>query len=231
MASASPLAFLVSVPSITLTLTLSSTSCDVSPETSPFAFDDEGTAVSSSRPAPEPDAAPDPDPDPSTDAEEPTAQEPALLAFVTSLDYTADLGGLEGADEICRFEAEAAQLPGTYRAWISDASSDAIDRIDGDGPWHGVDGERLFNNHAHLRTSPLQAIAIDPLGHPASHALVWTGTGTGGRWLGTDSCGGWTVEDPFGDAGTGQASTGTQWTDAGPGPCTWPARLYCLQVP
>lgn len=226
---ASPLPFLVSVPAVTLTLmlTLASTGCDVSPEASPFAFDDDHGDVAS-RPQAEPDPAPDPEGE-DDEAPEPEAS-PSLVAFVTSLEYTADLGGLEGADEICAFEAEAAQLPGTFRAWISDSTTDAIDRIDADGPWVSVTGDRLFNNHAHLRTSPLQPLEIDPLGETAAYALVWTGTGTGGRWVGTDACGGWRSEDPFGDAGTGQAVLGAAWTDAGPGPCLWPARLYCFQV-
>jgi hypothetical protein len=216
------------VPSITLpclvmlSLSLLPSACDVSPEASPFAYEDDAPPVAS-----RPDT---PDADDTGEDDEPEPDAPGLLAFVTSLQYTADLGGLAGADEICRWEAEAAQLPGTFRAWISDASADAIDRIEADGPWHDLHGERVFNNHANLRTSPLSALDLDPFGEVAYAAMVWTGTGAGGRWLGTGTCSGWSSEDDFSDAGSGQAVEGAAWTDFGPMPCPWEARLYCLQV-
>src|SRR5690606_17757301 len=173
---------------------------------------------------------PEPDPEPDAPVDDAPQSEPGLLVFVTSLTYTGDLGGIQGADEICAFEAEAAQLSGTFRAWISDSTTDAIDRIDADGPWVLVDGERVFNNRAQLRTSPLRAVNRDPLGSDHYAADVWTGTGAGGRWTGTETCHGWSSEDDFANAAVGLTVAGGDWTESWTLPCPLDARLYCLQV-
>jgi len=49
--------------------------------------------------------------------------------FVTSESYTADLGGLAGADAKCQKLADAAKLGGTYRAWLSDSTTHAKYRL------------------------------------------------------------------------------------------------------
>lgn len=207
--------------------------CDASPEASPFSFAAADPAAAP--PSTADDVPDDDDPDAPGDGD-PAAVEPdgdaaGLRVFLTTLAYTADLGGIVGADEICQFEAEGAQLSGRWRAWISDSSIDAIDRITGDGPWVDTGGTLLFNNHAHLRTAPLSPIVLDPYGQDtAFHDSVWTGTGTGGRRVWPDTCGDWTTEDWTRDAGSGITAVGGQWTDSGPLPCEWEARLYCFEV-
>jgi hypothetical protein len=191
--------------------------CVVEPGESPLDF---GTDPAASRPPG----------DDGGDRPETDAPAPMMIGFVTSLEYTADLGGLVGADEICSFEAEGAELPGSFRAWLSATDADAIDRIAGDGPWHDVTGQRLFNNHSHLRSAPLTPIIIDPFGDSVLAGGVWTGTGVGGRLAGGDTCGDWTTEDPFRDAATGYTVASEGWTDSSPAPCTWEQHLYCLQV-
>jgi hypothetical protein len=62
--------------------------------------------------------------------------------FVTSTGSGAaggDLGGLAGADAKCSTLAQAAGVPGLWRAYLSDASANARDRI-GPGPWHNAAG-------------------------------------------------------------------------------------------
>lgn len=41
--------------------------------------------------------------------------------FLSSALYTGNLGGVAGADAKCQALAQAANLPGTYKAWISDS--------------------------------------------------------------------------------------------------------------
>lgn len=202
--------------------------CVLEPEESPFDFQAEGwSAWTDDEDDDEPSAEPESPSEPETQSE-PAA--PEMIVFVTSLAYTADLGGLEGADEICAFEAEAAQLPGKFRAWLSSSTEDAIDRITGDGPWHDLQGNRLFNNHAHLRTAPLRPIEVDPFGEEKFWSHVWTGTGVGGRLRSAGTCGDWTSEDWLGEAGVGVLEASSTWTDAGPNSCVVEQYLYCFEV-
>ncbi|MGZ3454239.1 MAG: hypothetical protein ACXVEF_31830, partial [Polyangiales bacterium] len=45
------------------------------------------------------------------------------VVFVTSTLYTGDLGGVAGADSKCQSAAAAASLAGTFKAWVSSATS------------------------------------------------------------------------------------------------------------
>jgi hypothetical protein len=50
--------------------------------------------------------------------------------FVTSDRwYGYEIGGLAGADAKCQAAADSAGLPGTYKAWLSDDTTDARDRL------------------------------------------------------------------------------------------------------
>jgi hypothetical protein len=83
--------------------------------------------------------------------------------FVTSLDavrresgsedgFGGDLGGLDGADDICTRIAELS-LPGSgakgWRAFLSTSAVDAISRI-GEGPWYDRTGHLIAENVAGL---------------------------------------------------------------------------------
>jgi hypothetical protein len=83
--------------------------------------------------------------------------------FVTSLDavrresgnengFGGDLGGLDGADDICTRIAELS-LPGSgakgWRAFLSTSTVDAISRI-GEGPWYDRKGHLVAENVAGL---------------------------------------------------------------------------------
>ena len=67
--------------------------------------------------------------------------EPSLSFFVTSVgsgEKGGDLGGLAGADEICRSLASAVGAGDrAWRAYLSSSEQDARDRI-GAGPWYNV---------------------------------------------------------------------------------------------
>src|SRR5688572_3513455 len=78
-------------------------------------------------------------------------QPPGLRVFVSSLRYPADLKtaggkatGKASADAICQTLADAAGLGGTYVAWLSTSDQNAIDHVQGPGPWYRVDGALAF---------------------------------------------------------------------------------------
>ncbi len=117
---------------------------------------------------------------------------PPLRVFVSSVRYTSNLKtlggqttGLASADALCQGLANAARLSGTYRAWLSTSTVDAIDHIEGTGPWHRTDGVMAFPDHASLSATPQVKISHDETGSLVDptdgNFLVWTGTAVGGR--------------------------------------------------
>jgi len=171
--------------------------------------------------------------------------------FVTSLRYPANLRdagggatGRESADLICQTLADAAAIGGTFRAWLSTTDEDAIDHIQGNGPWYRMDGALVFPNRASLATTPMAAISVDEhLGHPDPFYESWTGTALGGHLapLGNRlsvTCWDWTstvdstqVGGMLGLFGTvNQDGTGPDWTQYAVGYCSPFARhLYCFE--
>ncbi len=163
--------------------------------------------------------------------------------FVTSATHSADLKtegngvtGLEGADHICATAAMTAHLGGTWKAWLSDSSTDAIDRIADMGPWHqvapsGGNALVLFANKASLATVPQNPIARDEngqlLANPQNASSVSTGTLAGGRKA-PSTCEDWTSTGPYGIAGN-YASTSSDWTAVIDDYCGRPKRLYCIE--
>jgi hypothetical protein len=66
-----------------------------------------------------------------------------VRVFVTSTIYMGYLGGLDGADAKCQSVANAAQLGGTFKAWLRDDTTAARDRLNhATGPYVLVDRRR-----------------------------------------------------------------------------------------
>ena len=166
-----------------------------------------------------------------------------MIVFVTSTVYDGDLGGLAGADLKCQTQAVAAGLPGTYKAWLSDLTIDASQRMSHSTvPYVRVDGYIIADNWDDLVGSggvienEINVTEFGDVVNPGD--AVWTATGYAGQLFG-DTCKDWT------DSTTGEAMVGDplqttrQWTEA----LTWPSlpgyipaqscssfqHLYCFQ--
>jgi hypothetical protein len=149
--------------------------------------------------------------------------------FVTSTLYTGNLGGLDGADTKCSDAADTATLGGTWKAWLSDSTTDAIDRIADAGPWYLVDKTTLiFNNKANLMTGPLATIGQTEDGTYVGGVAVWTGTSTGGLGS-TDHCTDWTIGDMSSMGTSGSSDSSSFWTDDSTTVCSQMQSLYCLE--
>jgi hypothetical protein len=94
--------------------------------------------------------------------------------------YGGNLGGIEGADEICSMLAQRAN-PGDSKVWRAFLSTsgaygavrqDAIDRI-GNGPWYDFEGRKLADNLAGLM--PAEDREGRPRGAEAQLAAMFTG--------------------------------------------------------
>jgi hypothetical protein len=153
--------------------------------------------------------------------------------FVTSVTYSGNLGGIAGADAKCATAAAAQTLGGTWKAWISSGSVNAIDRINDVGPWYLVNGvQKVFNNKANLSTTPLTAIDEDESGsQPSWIGLdgMWTGTNAGVA-SGND-CFGWTSELNTDLGSTSSPTTDQSWggSSAGNIDCDQPEALICFE--
>ncbi|MCA9575711.1 MAG: hypothetical protein KC668_09760 [Myxococcales bacterium] len=166
----------------------------------------------------------------------------ARRVFVTSTLHASDFGGLAAADAICQARAQAANLSGAYRAWLSDGVTSAASRLEHfAGPyyrvWNNV-AEPVAANWADLTDGTLErTLGTTEFGQVRDRyegvaaEFAWTGSTAAGLPVGLH-CAGWT------DSSTGRGATGntgainTTWSDLGNGLgvyCYHPARLYCIE--
>ena len=152
-------------------------------------------------------------------AQQEEPQEPMTFFVASSVPGHGNLGGLEGADQICQELAEAAEAGDrTWRVYLSTHEADgqpavnARDRI-GSGPWHNFNGDLIAANVEDLhgdverdRNNIHKATAIDESGNvvngrgdePNQHDIL-TGSDSHGRaWpAGEDrTCQNWTSNSP-----------------------------------
>jgi hypothetical protein len=169
----------------------------------------------------------------------PSFETPGALAFVTSWTGTGDLSswplalgttGVTAGDTICRFAARLADLPwpGSFKAWLSTSTANAIDRLSLDGPWKRVDGVRVASSKQNLvLAKPFGTINQDENGDYVGEQ-VWTGTNDSGKAT-LQTCDDWTGSSGDGYAGNSNSSL-IYWTANGPHPCdeAIPRHLYCF---
>ena len=142
--------------------------------------------------------------------------------------------GLEGADNICNDLAQAANLPGTFTAWLSDSTADAKDRVTQSVvPYNRTDGVRVADNFADLtdcgNPDCLQApIDRNEFGVQPGLKFAFTGTGPTGDKLGP-FCSDWEA----GGAATGrlgnEQATNATWTTINSQQCVNGRRGFCFQ--
>ena len=161
-------------------------------------------------------------------------------AFVTSVSGTGDLGswpdaggkvGIEAGDVICQTRASVAALdePLSFRAWLSDGTTSAIDRFVIDGRWVRLDGIPVAESKADLTDGVLFApINVTETGEYLGNWGVWSGTHFSGTGTGTN-CTDWTVADGGTSGTNGGANDLRFWTAPSALKCDFgSARLYCL---
>jgi hypothetical protein len=154
--------------------------------------------------------------------------------FVTSTTTTGNLGGLAGADAICAARASAAGLPGTYKAWLSDATTSVATRFaQAAVPYVLLDGTQIAADWTALTSGTIQhAIDVDETGAtitgPVQGAYTNT-TAAGNIASAVETCTDWTVATG-GSPGIGAATaTNGTWTTGTTSDCVGPLRLYCFE--
>ena len=155
--------------------------------------------------------------------------------FLSSKAFSGNLGGLAGADAQCQSLAQGAGRPGTFKAWLSDSTQPAKDRLA-----HGTEPYVLFNaarsvvatSFAELTDGALLgSISRNEMGGPAAGvASAWTGSRADGTSA-AETCGDWTSADL---SRTGRSGTlgpsAASWTDGASTSCnTATMSLYCIE--
>jgi hypothetical protein len=147
------------------------------------------------------------------------------MAFVSSKTYSGNLGGLSGADAQCNQMAQAAELPGTYRAALGSAA--AIYARHRAGGYVRTDGNVFAESRAALEAGRVRyPLWLDET-RAKQQANVWTGADAGAV-VSPNTCGDWTSTAGNGSFGLSHGQSGVV-AFAGSSPCsTATHRLICL---
>lgn len=162
------------------------------------------------------------------------------LAFATHVIGSGDLSssndaspgttGIEAGDSICNNRASARGLAhaGSYKAWLSDANTNARDRYVYGGPWYRLDGFQIAQDMDDLIDGSLNASNnMDELGRYLQGGFAWTGTQADGTAHSTH-CDSWT-SDSTNALGGELVNISGEWTSRLNLSCSGTSRyLHCL---
>jgi hypothetical protein len=133
------------------------------------------------------------------------------------------------ADDDCTAAAVERGLGGSWRAWLSSSTSDAIDRIGDAAPWYRVDrATLLFATKAELAGGP--RVRIEPPREPPAEEplLFWSGTSLDGTRT-TATCDDWRAYlKIIGTVGRADAAGG-EWAVQEPHLCSNYLALLCIE--
>jgi hypothetical protein len=156
------------------------------------------------------------------------------IVFLSSEEYTGNLGGLEGADQICTDLALEAGLVGNFKAWLARGTDEnpASRFVRSAEPYVLVDGTQIALDWDDLTDGEILApINVDENGAHHSLDLVWTSAAADGTSSGYQDCSGWTIEQPLPDSGGLGLNTETDfhWTEQVGRACDETYALYCFE--
>ena len=159
------------------------------------------------------------------------------FVFVTSKTYSGgEIGGITGAHSKCQALADAAELSGTFKAWLSDSTGYSPDQdfVKSDVPYVTTTGIQVANDWQDLTTNLDidNPISVTENGNSTSTRQVWTGTDVNGtpKTYGGGFCNDWRSSDTSLFAVVGNSGNSEQfWTSGGSISCRASLRLYCFE--
>lgn len=160
---------------------------------------------------------------------------PISRVFVTSTSYYGNLGGLAGADAKCQARADAANLGGVWKAWLSDSTTAVVDRFaQSNNPYKLLDGTIIANNWWDLVKGSIQNPIDVTEFKQKTTGFVWTNTtALGGKYYNSpaNTCQDFTANSYASFPGTGFAGySDRKWTNhTNPSVCNMPMVLYCFE--
>lgn len=153
--------------------------------------------------------------------------------FASNQLVSGNLGGVTGADAACASWAAAADLGGTWKAFLSTKDVPAPHRIAETGPWYNVTRQyKVFNNKSGFTVGAITPVRTE-YNTPAS-GYAWTGTRADGT-ADVVTCGDWTSSGPSSYATAGMPSgtlgSGAVWMSRGGNApaCADALRVYCFE--
>jgi hypothetical protein len=172
---------------------------------------------------------------PEADAMFDSSEAPAAnnYVFVTSTTHLPATFGadLSGADAICAARAQAADLAGTYVAWLSSSTVHARERLTGARGWIRMDGRPVVDRVEDLIAGRLfYPIRMDEHGEDVGVLGARVATGTRGTGeVAAETCMDYT--DPAANVQGGYPwQTRVGWTNDSAGPCSTAMRIYCFGI-
>jgi hypothetical protein len=166
---------------------------------------------------------------------------PGRRVFITSTVSTGAIGGLTGGDALCQGLANTANLHGTFRIWLSDATASPSTRFDQSlVPYYRMDGTMVASSYADLVDGTIAVpIHHNELGQVVAPNIPFTSTlATGLPYSPSalpsqDNCSGWTSQSTtdHGHSGFSEGTT-TSWSlnlqQADVRQCNVLHRYYCF---
>jgi hypothetical protein len=137
----------------------------------------------------------------------------AQRLFISAASSSAAFGGLAGADALCQGYADAAQLGGQWRAWLSSSTVHAQNRlVQSASPYRRLDGALVADGWQALTSGTLVSpIDVDEHLGGQPGAEVWTGTTAMGLKT-TSTCSDWQNGSNMGTVATVGFSSATDAT-------------------
>jgi hypothetical protein len=167
-------------------------------------------------------------------------RKPLNMMFVTSQTLQMPFGATadaaqSAADAFCTARASAAQLPGTYRAWLSTSTLNAVDKMGSADGWVRVDGKPVFERALMAKEGLYYSPNLDETGaaygDPDLGNSPWVATGSwpdGTADLSNGNCSDWTSS-----AGSGEVADPLETpplVGAIHEPCSGAYALYCVET-
>ncbi len=168
----------------------------------------------------------------------------ANVVFTTSVEGSGNLSGwsdaggktgLAAGDAICQSLADRAGLQGTFKAWLSDKSASAKDRLAHSmAPYVRVDGVQVASSWSDFTADHAlsNAISVTETGwsEMTPPYWVWTETSVEGGYGYGSACKNWTsASNPDSATVGGDIYSDKRWTEWGMGRCDGTHPLYCME--
>lgn len=154
--------------------------------------------------------------------------------FVSSHTNNGNMGGLSGADQICQDNATTAGLGGTWKAWLSDSTTSASDRLyHSPSPYVLINCTRIADNWDDLTDGDIQnPINLYENGGTFADTGAFTYTNASGSALVSGShCSDWTSSAASGAEIGDPTTTTSGWSHFASGFCNTNQNIYCFEQP
>lgn len=157
-----------------------------------------------------------------------TTEDPLVphYIFISAGTYSANFGGLEGADALCAELGAQADVEGPWRAVLQDAEHPLESRISIDGEVLRLDGDVVnVDADSFFAGTAENPVDVTETGEPPTDTVAWVGAADA-------DCDGWTSASSSVFGRQALSTNLAQWlAGSSNGPCWLSRSLYCISQP